>query len=118
MTACKKKGNTIGRIIWVPPSTQELFYMRMMLTVSQGPTTYEEIRTIANIVYSTFKEACLMAFLQDDKEFVEAIRKAKGWGSGYLLRKLFVTMLLSNNTNNPENVWAYTWEWLSDVILF
>ena len=118
MTACKKKGNTIGRIIWVPPSTQELFYMRMMLTVSQGPTTYEEIRTIANIVYSTFKEACLMAFLQDDKEFVEAIRKAKDWGSGYLLRKLFVTMLLSNNTSNPENVWAYTWEWLSDVILF
>jgi len=27
-------------------------------------------------------------------------------------------MLLSNNINNPKNVWAQTWEWLSDGILF
>ncbi|KAG4997228.1 hypothetical protein JHK84_028255 [Glycine max] len=73
-----------------------LFYLRIMLIVSKGPMTYEEIHTVANI----------------------AIREAKDWDSGYFLRKLFVTMLLSNNINNPKNVWAQTWEWLSDGILF
>lgn len=29
-----------------------------------------------------------------------------------------MTMLLSNNINNPKNVWAETWEWLLDGILF
>ena len=49
-----------------------------MLIVSKGPMTYEEIHTVANIVYSTFKEACFaIGFLKDDKEFVEAIREAK-----------------------------------------
>ncbi|XP_058768606.1 uncharacterized protein LOC131642370 [Vicia villosa] len=45
----RKKGFTIGRLIWVPPTTGELFYLRMMLTVAKGPTTYEEIRTVDNI---------------------------------------------------------------------
>ncbi|XP_058755824.1 uncharacterized protein LOC131629044 [Vicia villosa] len=35
----RKKGFTIGRLIWVPPTTDELFYLRMMLTVAKGPTT-------------------------------------------------------------------------------
>ena len=73
-----------------------------MLTISKGLTTYEEIHNVANIVCSTFKVACFaMRFLEDDKEFEEAIREAKDWGSGYFLRKLFVTMLLSNNINTP-----------------
>lgn len=50
----------------------------MMLTISKGLTTYEEIHNVANIVCSTFKVACFaMRFLEDDKEFEEAIREAK-----------------------------------------
>ena len=59
-----------------------------------------------------------MGFLEDDKEYIEAIKEAKDWGSGYFLRKLFVTMLLSNSISRPEKVWFQTWEWLSDDILF
>ena len=28
----REQGNTIGRLIWVPPSTGELFYLRMMFS--------------------------------------------------------------------------------------
>jgi len=50
----------------------------MMLTISKGPTSFEDIRTVANIQYPTYRETCFaMGFSQDDREFVEAIKEAK-----------------------------------------
>ena len=75
----RKKGNKFGRLIWVPPTASELFYLRMMLTTCKRPTSFEDIRTIENVLYPTYREACFaMGFLQDDREFVEAIKEAKG----------------------------------------
>jgi len=49
----------------------------MMLVVVKGPTTYEKICTINGQLYYTFREACfVMGFLVDDKEYIEALRKA------------------------------------------
>ncbi|KAF1866327.1 hypothetical protein Lal_00024333 [Lupinus albus] len=36
-----------------------------------------------------------MGLLQDDREYIEALKEAYAWGSGFYLRKLFVTMLFS-----------------------
>lgn len=47
----------------------------------------------------------------------QAIREAFNWGLGYYLRKLFVTMLISNNINKLEHVWEQTWNCLVDGIL-
>lgn len=91
----------------------------MMLKVCKGPTTYKQIRTVENVEYFTFKETFFtIGFLDDDKEYIEAIREAKDWGYGHFLRKLFVTILISNSINKPEDVWANTWQWLSYVILY
>jgi hypothetical protein len=115
----RKKGYTIGRLIWVPPSTGELYYLRMMLTVTKGPLCYEDIKKVAGIQLKTFRETCFaMGFLGDDKEFISAIKEAKDWGSGHLLRFLFVTMLLSASLDRPCHVWKETKEWLSDGILY
>ncbi|RDX97585.1 hypothetical protein CR513_19622, partial [Mucuna pruriens] len=37
------------RIIWVPLSTSELFYLIMMLIIAKGPCSYEDITTISHI---------------------------------------------------------------------
>jgi hypothetical protein len=114
----RKRGFTIGRLIWVPPTTGELFYLRLMLTAVKGPTTYEEIRKVGDIQYLSFRDACFaMGFLDDDREFIGAIREAYQWGSGYFLRRLFVVMLLSGAMNRPRHVWHNTIQWLSDGIL-
>lgn len=39
-----KRDHTIGRLIWVPLSTDELYYLRMMLKIVKGPTCYEDIK--------------------------------------------------------------------------
>ena len=90
-----------------------------MLTIVKGPQSYVDLRTIDNIIYSTFREACeACGFLAEDTEYVDAIKEAKYWGSGHFLRKLFVTILMSNNVLKPEELWSKTWEWLSDGILY
>ncbi|KAL2947211.1 hypothetical protein AAZX31_20G058500 [Glycine max] len=51
-------------LIWVPPTTGELFYLRMMLTTCKGATSFEDIRTVENVLYPTYREACFaMVFL-------------------------------------------------------
>lgn len=115
----RSRGYTIGRLIWVPPCTGELFYLRMMLTIVKGPTSFEDIRTVGDIQHPTFREACFAkGLLEDDREYIEAIKEAKDWGLGHCLRKLFVTMLLVGSINRPEHVWKHTWQWLSDGILY
>ncbi|XP_058726063.1 ATP-dependent DNA helicase PIF1-like [Vicia villosa] len=115
----RKRGYTIGRLCWVPQCSGELFYLRMMLTVVKGPLCYNDIKKVDGVQHKTFRKACFaMGFLQDDREFIEAIKEAHVWGSGLFLRKLFVTMLLSSSMNRPAHVWRKSWKYLSDGILY
>uniref|UniRef100_A0A0R0JAQ0 ATP-dependent DNA helicase n=1 Tax=Glycine max TaxID=3847 RepID=A0A0R0JAQ0_SOYBN len=115
----RKQGNTIGRLIWVPLSSGELFYMRMMLSSTKGSQCYEDIRIVENVVYHTFREACFAkGFLGSDQEFVGALREANTWGTPHYLRKLFVKLLFMNTMDRPEYVWKQTWQWMADDIVF
>lgn len=68
-------------------------------------TSFEDLRAIGNVQYPTYREACFaMGLLQDDKEFIEAIKEAKDWGSAHYIRKLFVLLLLTATMNKPEQV--------------
>ena len=97
----RKRGYTFGRLIWVPLSIGELYYLSMMLVFVKGPNDYEEILTVNGQLYPTFREACFaIGFLLDDKEYIQALREAYHWGSGQFLRRLFVTwecLIISNN---------------------
>jgi len=95
--------------MWVPLSTGEVFYLRMMLTIVKGPTSYKAIKTVNNILYDTFREACYaMGFLGDDKEYIAMIKEASVWATSVFLRILFVTLLLSSTMDRPVHVWNNT----------
>lgn len=67
----------------------------------------------------TFREAYFaLGFLENDKEFIQAIKEAHLWGSNNFLRKLFGYMLLSESMDRPDHVWRNSWKELSDGILF
>lgn len=50
----RKSGYTIGRLIWVPPTTGELYYMRMLLTVKKWPTSYDDLKIVEGFKHATF----------------------------------------------------------------
>ncbi|KAI5387551.1 hypothetical protein KIW84_073598 [Lathyrus oleraceus] len=73
----RQKGYTICRLIWVPPTTGELYYLRLMLTHVKGPRSYNDIKIVNNVIYDTFRDACFaMGFIGDDREFIAAIKEA------------------------------------------
>ncbi|XP_025680359.1 uncharacterized protein [Arachis hypogaea] len=115
----RQRGFSIGRLSFSHPSSGELFYMRMLLNVQRGCTSFRSIRTVNGVTYDTFQEACsAMGFLIDDKEYVSTIKEVAEVASAAQLRKPFVMLLLSGSMGRPLSVWEQTWAYLSDDILY
>jgi hypothetical protein len=101
----RQRGFSIGRIHYVPLGSGEKFYLRILLNYVKGATSYDDIKTVENVWYKTFKDACYaMRLLDDDKEYIDGIKEASQWGSGYYLRRLFVTLLIADALGKPEIV--------------
>ncbi|CAH1415538.1 unnamed protein product [Lactuca virosa] len=112
-------GYSIGTIHSISPKLGEAYFLRILLNKVKGPKSFEEIRTVNGEICSSFKDACYnLGLLDDDKEYIEAIKEASLSGSSFYLRFLFATMLLSNSLSKPEIVWENTCEYLSDGILY
>ncbi|XP_020242986.1 uncharacterized protein LOC109821212 [Asparagus officinalis] len=64
----RKKSFAIGRLPFAQPVSGERYYLRMLLNIVRGATSYEFLRTVDNVLHPTFKSACLaMGLLEDDK---------------------------------------------------
>ncbi|XP_076945952.1 uncharacterized protein LOC143617209 [Bidens hawaiensis] len=106
----RKKGFAVGRIHHVSPSLGEVYFLRVLLNKVKGPRSFDEIKTVNGVIYATFRDACYaLGLLDDDSEYIEAIQEASQSGSGFFLRNLFASMLMSNSISRPEFVWEKTW---------
>lgn len=115
----RKQGFSIGRIMNVPPRNGEDYYLRLLLNIQKGCTCYEDIRTVNDVVYPTFKDACyILGLLEDDKEYIDATNEANQRASGDYIRRLFVTLLTCDCLDRPDHVWESCWPCLSDDILY
>ncbi|XP_024634756.1 uncharacterized protein [Medicago truncatula] len=77
----RRCGFSIGRVHFAPPGSGERFYLRTLLNYIKGLTSFNDIKTVDDVKYNTFKEACFaMGLLDDDKEFIDAIIEASLWG--------------------------------------
>ncbi|XP_031108559.1 ATP-dependent DNA helicase PIF1-like [Ipomoea triloba] len=111
----RQRNFAIGRIFYVPPKCGELFYLRCLLNLVRGPTSFEEIKCVDGKQYMSFRDACYArGLIEDDKEYVDAILEASLWATAYLLRKLFVTLLTSSSMSKPKIVWEAVWIHLAE----
>ncbi|XP_047953750.1 uncharacterized protein LOC125199963, partial [Salvia hispanica] len=73
----RKQRFAIGRMFYIAPGSGEMYYLRCLLNIVRGATSYEEIRCVNGIQYDTFREACFaLGLLDDDKEYVDGITEA------------------------------------------
>ncbi|XP_019167686.1 PREDICTED: uncharacterized protein LOC109163399 [Ipomoea nil] len=115
----RKRGFSIGRVFYVPPGSGEIFYLRCLLNKVKGPTSYLDIKTVDGVQYDSFRDACCARGLVDaDREYVYAIEEASHWATAVNLRRLFVTLLMTNSIAKPEVVWEAAWIHLSDDAQF
>ncbi|XP_022024354.1 uncharacterized protein LOC110924672 [Helianthus annuus] len=114
----RKSYQCVGRIHSVCPALGEPYFLRILLNKVKGPRSFEEIRTVNGQLFPTFRDACYaIGLLDDDNEYVEAIKEASFEGHDGYLRALLATLLLSNTLSRPEFVWENTWKYLADDIL-
>ena len=66
----RKRGfhSTIGRVYFVGPSGGERFYLRLLLAVVRGSTSFKDLRTFSGVLYDNFKSACIARGLLDSDE--------------------------------------------------
>ncbi|XP_021992205.1 uncharacterized protein LOC110889021 [Helianthus annuus] len=94
---------SIARVHYVPPSLCDCYYLRILLNHIKGPTCFEDIKTVDGQVFQTFKDACFArGLLNDDKEYVNAVKEASTWSTGDFLRTFFVMLFLSNSISRPD----------------
>ncbi|KAI9072566.1 hypothetical protein K1719_045453 [Acacia pycnantha] len=118
MWKIRKRGFAIGRLMHAAPSSGEFYYLRILLTKVKGPSSYEPIRTVHGVVHPTYRAACIaLGLLDDDCEFVVALKEASMWAVGRSLRAMFVSMLLCCCLTRPEVVWNESSQILSQDLL-
>jgi hypothetical protein len=115
----RQRGDSIGRMYFVHPAAGEQYYLRMLLNIVCGATSFENLRTVDGILYPSFKEACIaLGLLQNDEEWDQCLREAEQIQTGMQLRKLFAILLLFCEVTRPEVLWESHISTLSDDILF
>ena len=113
----RKKGISIGRVFFTHPSAGERFYMRMLLYLVKGCTSFEDIRTVDAFTHPTYKGACYAhGLLDDDSEWIDYLEEASSWVSSYELRHLFVTILTHFQVLDALRLWNTYYEALSEDI--
>jgi hypothetical protein len=90
----KQKRMAIGRMYSIPPSTGELFYLRLLLTVVKGTTSHANIRTVDGVLCESFKEACRKrGLLEDDREWRDCLNDGRLMKTGAFFLFVPITIL-------------------------
>lgn len=112
-----KKDNALGRVYTIHPNNRECFYLRMLLHVIKGPTSFEDLRTVDNIEHQTFQAACLaLGLLENDQHWDNALQEAALTDHPGKLRDLFTTMLVHCRLSNAAFLWKKHKKSLSEDI--
>ncbi|XP_076034571.1 uncharacterized protein LOC143021164 [Oratosquilla oratoria] len=124
-TTCKwdeRKGTTcaLGRIRAVNNKTVELFYMRMLLTHTKGPKSYEDLRTVEGVLYETNREAVkAMGFLKDEDTWKKTILEIINYTNDCRqLRTTYASMLVFSDLEDQKQIWEETKDLFSSDFLF
>ncbi|UYV81233.1 hypothetical protein LAZ67_20000416 [Cordylochernes scorpioides] len=105
----------IGHMCSVNPKDSERYHLRLLLLHVAGAQSFEDLRTVDDIVCSTFKEAAQRrGLLADDSEWDACLAEADLFQMPCELRQLFATILIYNNPTDPVLLWTKYKGYLSE----
>lgn len=61
----RKKGTAIGRITYIHPSAGDLYYLRILVNVIRGPTSFDALYTVGDVTFEAFRDVCYVRGLLD-----------------------------------------------------
>ncbi|GBP05743.1 ATP-dependent DNA helicase PIF1 [Eumeta japonica] len=113
-----KKTDALGRVYTIHPNNSECFYLRMLLHIVKGPTTFARLRTVQGVVYNTYQAACkTMGLLEDDSHWENTLSEAAVCSSATSLRYLFAVIVAFCQVADSVNLWNKFQENMASDIL-
>ena len=72
-----KQTDALGRVYAVHLNNSECFYLRMLLHIVKGPTSFARLRTVEGVTHDTFQGACKsVGLLEDDSQWENTLSEA------------------------------------------
>nr|GEU37989.1 DNA helicase [Tanacetum cinerariifolium] len=113
----RRNSGLIGRLANVHPTSDELFFLRILICHQKGCKTFDAIRTVNKRLYPTFRAAYeALGLLGDDKEWHIALEEAAFSASSQQLRSLFVQILIFCDVADPMRLWKAFWQRMSNDV--
>lgn len=110
-----KKEHALGRVYTIHPNNTECFHLRMLLHEIRGPTSFEMLKTVNDVVHPTFQTACkALGLLENDEHWHAALSEAALCQSPHMIRELFTIMLVFCQVSDPLSLWDAFKEHLSE----
>ena len=107
----QRETKTIGRLHFVDPKNSELFYLRVLLLHVANATSFENLRTVNEVQYSTFKEAAIsLGLAAKDEEWNCCMEEAS---QSRTPRALFAILCVLCNLTDPAELLHRFREYLS-----
>nr|DAD25034.1 TPA_asm: hypothetical protein HUJ06_026498 [Nelumbo nucifera] len=104
-------GMVIGRLYYAHPSSGERYYLRELLQIAHGATSFEDMRTVNGVTHDFYKAACItLGLLDNDNEWDYALIEASIWATSNQMHDIFVSILLINEIANPRQLWNNHWK--------
>jgi hypothetical protein len=113
-----KATEALGRVYTVHPSNAECFFLRLLLHIVRGPTSFADLKTVRGQVCETFRDACEKSgLLENDQHWDLTLTEAAASQSPKRLRHLFAILLTTCSISNPLRMWEkYKTEMSEDIL--
>ena len=99
----RNEANVISRMYGVSPLDRERYFLRMLLLNVPSPTSFECLRTVTGVLYSSFFDAAkARGLLADDEEWSRCLTEASVYKMPSCLRQLFAVILSFCHPQNPD----------------
>ncbi|PIA60482.1 hypothetical protein AQUCO_00300169v1 [Aquilegia coerulea] len=101
---------SIGRMYFANPNSGERFYLRLLLTVVKGPSSFESLYSVDGIEHKTYREACIArGLLEDDNEWDKCLEEA-------VIMKTGIASLLLTGGRTAHSTFKIPFEVLDDSV--
>ena len=104
----RKRGKevVIPRLYSASPKQAEKYCLRLLLHHVRGATSFDDMKTVDGVTYTSFKEACIVRkLLADDREWNCALTEATYKAMPASIRKLFAIICVHCQPADPRKLW-------------
>jgi hypothetical protein len=114
----RQRGYQIGRMYQANPFQGELYYLRCLLTVVRGATSFESLRLLDGILHPSFEAACrARGLISSDSNWHLCFQEGKDLRTGWYLRRLLISAMLYGGLSDASNIWNCFGDHLCDDLL-